>query len=281
MDIATNVPHGELTNARAIGIEFVNPVIEQFNLDASGKRSPVLNLDKSQKGIFIKTKLSGLPRLFIPMEFSAEAGSTYHELTLRKDRLINFAALSAGIGPDKKQLLFEDGDNVHLRFAKSDKFEHLATLVGSLLSNALVAHLDDLTNGKFWAPIVDSDGTHFYLFEHGVLNQKNVGTHFFFDVRAAAILTHLLIGSDHVDGGLQGLYLYLRFVRKVRVDSILQLLVTFLTSEKTALESKKITLTSQVLHTKSGFVIPPKPIKKEFSDILELDDALIKANASS
>ena len=278
VDVATNVPHGEVTNQRAIGIEFVNPPIEAFLPNSKGQLEPVFNLETSQKGIYLKTKLAGLGKLFIPLEFSADAGTTYYELALKKDRLINFAALSAGLGPDKKKIVFEHDGNVLIKFAKSDRFEHLATLVSSLVANSLVKQIDNLTNENYWAPVVTLNNTRFYLFEHGNLKQQE-GTHFFFDIRAASVLTHLLIGSDHVDGGVQGLYMYLKFVRRVPVEAILQLIISFLTSDKSVAETKKIKLKSQVLlQPGSGFVVPPKPIEKEFSDILELDEALINAS---
>jgi hypothetical protein len=279
VDLATNVPHGEITNQRAIGIEFVNAPIEAFKVDADGHvlqpPQPVFNLEKSEKGLYLKTKLGGLARLFIPLEFSTDTGGAYYELALRKDRLLNFTTLKAGIGAPKKKILTEDGDNILIKYAKSDKFEHLATLVSSLVTNKLVRNLDNLSNGNFWKPVVQVADKRFYLFQHG-WEKRTEGTYFFTDIREPGVLTHLLIGG-HVDGGLQGLYLYLKFVRQVPTEAILQLMIGFLTSDKTAAETAKIKLKSKVLLKNDALVDPATPIEKEFADVLELDETMISA----
>ena len=279
VDLATNVPHGESTNQRAIGIEFVNAPIEAFKVDTNGQvlqpLQPVFNLETNEKGLYLKTKLGGLARLFIPLEFSTDTGGGHYELALRKDRLLNFTTLNAGIGATKKKILTEDGGNVLIKYAKSDKFEHLATLVSSLVTNKLVKNLDNLSNGKFWKSVMQVADRRFYLFQHG-WEKRTEGTYFFTDIREPGILTHLLIGG-HVDGGLQGLYLYLKFVRQVPTEAILQLMIEFLTSDKTSAETAKIKLKSKVLLKNNALVDPPTAIEKEFADILELDETMISA----
>jgi hypothetical protein len=187
--------------------------------------------------------------------------------------------LKAGIGATKKKILTEYGDNVLIKYAKSDKFEHLATLVSSLVTNKLVKNLDNLSNGNFWKPVLQVADKRFYVFQHG-WEKRTEGTHFFTDIRESGVLTHLLIGG-HVDGGLQGLYLYLKFVRQVPTEAILQLMIGFLTSDKTAAETAKIKLKSKVLLKNDALIDPPTPIEKEFADILELEETMISAVTSS
>ncbi|MGW4018282.1 peptidoglycan recognition protein family protein [Rhodococcus ruber] len=273
VDIATNVPHGESTNPRSIGIEFVNPPIEAFT--RAGQ--PIFKLADSTRGIYLKTKLSGLPKLFIPLEFSTEPLGEYCEIAVRRDRLLNFDALNTILGPTGKKLIKVDGLNVLIRFAKSAKFEHLANLVGELVGKKLVPRITDLTDEAFWKFVVEVNGKRFYIFERGWENSP-AGTHYFFDILGPGLLTHLFIGH-HADGGLQGLYLYLKFVKKVPVAAILQLMITFLTSDKTVAETALIRLESKLLSRQGGGGIAPpaKPIQKSFRDILELDDSLISA----
>lgn len=291
VDLATNVPHGESTNQRSVGIEFVNAPIEAFKTGVNNKPliplQPIFNLDKSEKGLYLKTKLAGFPKLFVPLEFSAKAGGSHYELALRKDQLLNFATLKASVAVAKNKALDEDRDNVLIKFAKSDKFEHLATLVNSLVANKLIKGLDDLSDEKFWQPVVKVGDKRFYIFEHAFV-QKTIGegekaqveTYFFSDIRKPAVLTHLFIGS-HADGGLQGLYLYLKFVRNVPTEAILQLMIGFLTSAKTKGETAKIKLKTKLLLKPDGaFVTPPTPFDKEFADILELDETMISAVTS-
>ena len=284
VDLATNVPHGESTNQRSVGIEFVNAPIEAFKTDAANVTlqplQPVFNLATSDKGLYLKTKLAGFPKLFIPLEFSPDAGSAYYELALSNDKLLNFTTLSEGIGPAKKKILTEDSGNILIQYAKSDKFEHLATLVNALVTNKLIKNFDDLSSAKYWQPVVQVGDKLFYIFEHG-WEKKKEGTYFFTDIRDPAVLTHLFIGG-HADGGLQGLYLYLKFVRKVPVEAILQLMLGFLTSDKTVAEAGKIKLKCKLLMKADRSIVdPPKPFDKEFSDILELDETLINAASSS
>jgi len=182
-------------------------------------------------------------------------------------------------GATKKTILAADGDNVLIKYAKSDKFEHLATLVSALVTNKLVKNLDNLSNENFWKPVVQVADKRFYLFQQG-WKKRTEGTYFFTDIREPGVLTRLLIGG-HVDGGLQGLYLYLKFVRQVPTEAILQLMIGFLTSDKTAAEMAKIKLKSKVLLKNDAPVDPPTPIEKEFADILELDETMISAVTSS
>ncbi|WP_157978910.1 peptidoglycan recognition protein family protein [Nocardia aurea] len=274
VDIATNVPHGESTNPRSIGIEFVNAPIEAFDEN----RRPVFNLTESTRGIYLKTKLSGLSKLFIPLEFSTEPLGGYYELAVRKDRLLNFDALKVLAGPTGKKVVEIHGENLLIKFAKSSKFENLATLVSEMVGKKLVRGVDDLTTESFWKPLVRVDGKLFYIFEHG-WEERREGRHFFFDLLDPGVLTHLLAGG-HVDGGLQGLYLYLKFVKKVPIEAILQLMITFLTSSRTAAEVGKIRLTSKMLSNREGTKPPPTPIHKLFGDVLELDEPLIGAVAN-
>lgn len=277
VDVATNVPHGESTNERAVGIEFVNAPIEAFKVDAQGHviqpLEKVFNLEASERGVYLATKLAGFPKLFIPLEFSADPKGGYYELALLKSKLLNFTTLNAGIGPSKQKVLTVDGPNVLIKYAKSDKFEHLAALVWALTTNGLVKNLPNLTDEAIWKLVVTDASKSYYVFQHG-WEKRDEGTHFFGDIRQPAILTHLFIGS-HADGGLQGLYLYLKFVKRVPLEAILQLMITFLTSDKTAGERAGVKLKSKVLGKNGVFSDPATPIEKTFQDILELDQDVI------
>jgi hypothetical protein len=84
-----------------------------------------------------------------------------------------------------------------------------------------------------------------------------------------------------VDGGVPGLYLYLRFVKLVPVWAILQLILTFLTSERTAAEKAGVTLKSQLLIKLDGsVVVPPKQTELKVANVVELQADQISAAAS-
>ena len=72
---------------------------------------------------------------------------------------------------------------------------------------------------------------------------------------------------------------YLKFVKKVPAKAILQLMIIFLTSEKTQGEKNKIMIKSKVLESgpkgHKTLTDPPHPYDKEFSSILELDQDII------
>jgi hypothetical protein len=177
-----------------------------------------------------------------------------------------------------------------IKYAKSDKFEHLATLVDSMVTNKLIKNVEDLSDQTLWKFVVKDGDKLFYIFEHGyqiIFKTSSSGqvqtdyTHFFFDIREPAVLTHLFIGG-HLDGGLQGLYLYLKFVKRVPTASILQLMLDFLTSAKTTAEAGRIKLQSKLLmKADRTLVVPsPTPVDKWFADILELDETMISAATS-
>ena len=202
VDIATNVPQGAVANDRSVGIEFVNMPIHD----------PKLHQGTSVSGIYVKTKFSSASRcdkLFIPLEFSTEASDTYYELALPKEMLINYPTLNNGIGPRKEKILKEVDGFIQIKYAKSDKFEHLATLVKKLIDSNLIAHLKDITDEKYWKCVTKIGDKTFYLFENAY-EKKREGTFFFIDIREPSILTHILIGEARWDGGLQGLYLVLK-----------------------------------------------------------------------
>lgn len=284
VDVATKVFHGEHTNDRAVGIEFVNSPFESYSKTQPPK--PVFDLVKSGRGIYLQTKLHARKDLFIPLEFATEAGDSHHELRIKKDKVLNLAALKAGVGPDKKKVVEETGDEVVLKFVKSDKFEHLATLVSGLLDNKLIKGIDDPAKEEFWRPVVQVNGKSFYIFENGWLPNRtapsafDIGSHFFVDPSTPGLLTHVLIGG-HGDGATQCLYLYLKFVRRVPVASILQLMVDLLTSARTPAETAGFTLQSKVvLVDKGGYQTPRHPISKKFTSIIELDEALVEKAAA-
>jgi hypothetical protein len=290
VDVATNVPHGEATNARAVGVEFVNAPIEAFKLDQNGQviqpLQPVFDLEHSQRGLYLGTKLGGLSKLFIPMQFSANPTGGFHELALRKDRLVNFATLNGGVGPAKENVVVEDGDNLLLKYAKSDQFEHLLTLMTTLISNGLVRGLDDLGGEAFWKPVVRVQGKAFYIWEHGwlgvprtVSGRRVVDRHHCFDLREPGVLTHILVGG-HVDGGAQGLYGYLRLARRLPVEAALQVIISMLTDDRTAAESAGFKLKAKLVQSDAGLAPSTTNVEKTFKDVLEIDDELLQELAS-
>ena len=73
---------------------------------------------------------------------------------------------------------------------------------------------------------------------------------------------------------------HLKFVRAVPTEAILQLMIGFLTSERTAGETTGIRLTTKLVLPSGGtFAAPGQPFERTFTDILELDDSAISTVA--
>lgn len=291
VDVATNVPHGEATNARAVGIEFVNAPIEAFKVDGQGQTirplQPLFDLEHSKRGLYVQTKLGGLARLFIPLQFSAEPTAGYYELALPKNRLINSASLAEGIGPEKQKVLFEHDDAVVLKYCKSDLFEHLLTLASTLVTHRLVNGVADLAREEVWKPVVRIGNRSFYIWEHGWLGVQRmvngrpvVDRYHCIDLREPGVFTHILIGG-HADGGAQGLYGYLRLARHLSPMVAMQTLITFLTGEKTPAEVAGFKLEAKVVQSSAGLTPPSSRREKTFKDILEIDDDFLAGLAGT
>lgn len=284
-DIAEQTYHGEALNNQSIGIEFVNAPIEAYKTnDENGKKvpdytKPIYNLDKSEKGIYLKTKLGGFSKLFIPFEFETEKNERNFDLKLPKDKLINLPTLNAGIGKEKKKIVEANGDHVIIKYAKSEKFEHLATLVKFLVDNNLTKGITDLKEEKYWQVVTRKEGQLVYLFQHCYVkseygkddkNNPLYETHFGVDIRNPGLFTHLLIGS-HADGSLQALYLFLKFVKNLKPREILQLIIDCLTSEKKQIEKDGIILKSKVVYKQDMLMPSQKAIDIKLTDILKID----------
>lgn len=117
------------------------------------------------------------------------------------------------------------------------------------------------------------------VFEHGWKPSPGGKPHhvqFFFNVAAAGIMTHAFIGS-HADGRLQGLYLYLRLVRKVPAPEALQLTIDAIIRRRAP---GPPTLTLTALFEQQGrhapLTTPRSPQTKSFEDAVELDDVEIE-----
>jgi len=73
--------------------------------------------------------------------------------------------------------------------------------------------------------------------------------------------------------------LYLKLVKRVPLEAILQLMITFLTSAMSTGEQAGIKLKSKVLGKSGVFSDPATPVEKTFRDILELEQDAIASVA--
>ncbi|MCD6069244.1 MAG: hypothetical protein K0S33_4070 [Bacteroidetes bacterium] len=292
VDIAVNVYQGEQTNHRSIGIEFVNkpffipprPLKEDATKeekDAYEKRK-INTLKTSDKGIYINDKW-GI-ELFIPLEFFDEepGDGIYFTLKILTANLINSAALLA-IGKDSKEknpdgklkdktIATEDTTKkeITFKFVKADKFFHLATLVEFMVVNELVSGINDLSDKAVYKCVHTKDKNDFYLFEN-----VREGEQYPFDMTQPGIITHKMIskGGGHGDGGSQGLFLYLKFVKEIKDTEIMQKMIDLLVAPKTELEKKSITVdaVSECDTATRTFIVPPKtPAKIKLSRLLDV-----------
>ncbi|MER6664256.1 hypothetical protein ABT256_06885 [Amycolatopsis japonica] len=271
-DISNHTPHGGQSNSRSVGIEFVNVPFPAG--------SPV-DLKTVAEGLFVTNKLgSGMGTVMIPLDFSTEQKGGFVEIKLKKTRLANLARLKEGVGKDKKKVVEEIDDDVLIKFARPGKFEALAELVRTMVEKRLVKGIDDLAKEEYWKPVVRVDGKAFLLVFYGCERAPDGLLHYFFDGRDPGFLSHLTLGTgtveDHVDGSLQILYLYLKFVRKVSVAAIPGLMIELL-----GRPAKPIKLKSRWVQQGDFFSAPKRPLEKTFGNIVELDDELIGAAAKS
>lgn len=267
-DIVEYTSHGPPMNGRAVGIEFVNPVIESFD----NNKKPVFNLDKSTKGIYLKTVLGGIPRLFIPMEFYPSDDKTAFSLTIPAADLINMAALTAmEVGPKKEKTVTLKSGVVTLQGCRSDKFENLLALVPLLTRSGKLGGLNLIDIGSYKNIHLDA-GKKLFIYQPAWINVKGVH-HYGVDVRLPGIYSHGMVGVGRRDGHAQALYLYFRtvcgFAANVTMQKIIDLLVAGKGAKRTPIElDEKVTVTPGV-----GENDPKRPIKIKVTDCLDITGA--------
>ena len=173
----------------------------------------------------------------------------------------------------------EDGDKIIIKYAKSEKFEHLASIVKFLIDKNLIEGVIELKEEKYWHFVARKNGELVYLFQH-VYSKKEYAkdanrnplyeTHFGIDIRTPGLFTHLLIGG-HADGSLQALYLFLRFAKNLKPNETLQLMINCLTSEKKQVEKDGLILKSKVVARQHILIDPETIIDIKLNDILKID----------
>lgn len=279
-DIAANVPHGEITNSRAIGIEFVNApfdIWKQVKDPATGQAVDELprtrsnfGLKESIKGIYVESSKIPIrdPVInknvqFIPLEFSDATAGDFFELRLPEANLINKAALQAHRINGNSILSINDG-LVSIKYCKAVKFENLRHLINLLSDNSLVKEAlpEDL---GVWKSIYAANGKLFYFYQRMFAETtttsvvagktiKKITMNFPINLTSPAIFSHGHIGH-HADGFLQGIYLYLRMFESLSSQKSLQAMIYFLTSEKTDAEKNPLELTEVMTVTRSSELV--------------------------
>ncbi|HHF0588957.1 TPA: N-acetylmuramoyl-L-alanine amidase [Legionella anisa] len=321
VDIAANVPHGEITNSRAIGIEFVNApfdIWEQVQDPNDPKRSidkiprvkSNFGLTTSTQGIYllvekinIKDVTINKPVQFIPLEFSDVEENGFFEVKIPEDKLLNKKALLA-FKIKGKDIATEKDKIVTIQYCKPAKFEHLKYLVELLYDNDLIKDAD-FEDGEFWKGVYydpDQDKT-FYIYQKlftetatTTVNPagktiKKIIMHFTISLVEPCIFCHAQIGH-HVDGYLQGLYLYLRIYETLSIKATLQYMIFFLTSEKTSAEKTPLEISEETTVTRTSeinsatnaesnidiqFSTPASPATIKMNNFLEIDIDAAKA----
>ena len=239
VDVAERVFHGEAMNNRSVGIEFVNYPIEQPNDDPT----KAIILTTAKHGVFLKTVLTKTPvtRLFIPLEFAAEKAPNNFELQIPKKQVLNVIPLKA-LKIGNKDIVTEDKDNIIIKYCKSEKFEHLVTLIKALSVKDI---LDiDLTVIENWRAFVVEDKKTYFVFGKAFMSKKGEGDIFHFDIRKNGIWHHGFTGH-HFDGYLQNLYAFLRIFKKLNAEETLKKLIELITSSNVITTKKKTVLKFQ------------------------------------
>ncbi|KTD53099.1 hypothetical protein Lqui_0054 [Legionella quinlivanii] len=279
-DIAGNVPHGEITNSRAIGIEFVNapfdiwkqvkdPVTGQARDELPRTRSN-FGLKDSVKGIYVESNKIPIrdPVIsknvqFIPLEFSDSTASEFFELKIPEASLINKSALQTHQINGRNILALNDGV-ASIKYCKPVKFENLRHLIILLSDNSLIKEAlpEDL---GIWKSIHAANGKLFYFYQRMFSETtttsvvagktiKKITMNFPINLTNPAIFSHGHIGH-HADGFLQGIYLYLRMFESLNAQRSLQAIIYFLTSEKTDAEKNPLELTEVMTVTRTSELV--------------------------
>jgi hypothetical protein len=151
-----------------------------------------------------------------------------------------------------------------------------------LTDEDIMREIYNLADENLWKFVVQQNGKSVYLYQNA-FKKIQIGmtpgpkpepiylTHFFVDIRDPGFFYHMLIGG-HADGAVQGLYLYLKFVRKLGPQAIFQTMIDMLTSDKTNIEKSGIILESRVVSLNEKLSDPARPIKEPFKDILEIPE---------
>ncbi len=264
VDLAERTSQGPPLNDRSVGIEFVNAPIEAKN--KSGEL--IFKHASSKKGVYLKTVLTSYPQLFIPLEFYPPDDESSFSLTIPEEDLVNkkaLADLEVASGSVKQKVTSKKDGIVTIANCRSDKFEHMVSLVRLLQSSGQVTGLD-LTRKEQHRSIVTREGKDLFLFQHGWIKEKGGIRRLCVDSRLAGVFNHGLTG-DHNDGFLQALYLFLRVFKGFTPQAALQRLIDSLAKSKSAKAPKRpaITLPELVTISSTGEETPksPKDIKIE------------------
>lgn len=268
-DIASSVPHGEHTNGRAIGIEFVNApfdiwkqIVDPNNPSQSKDETPRAHahfkLNESTKGIYLlveKINIKDLPSRqgaqFIPLEFAETQANDFFELMIPEAKLINKDALLA-FKINNQPIATVNAGTVTLKYCKPLKFETLKKLVDDMEHHHLITQCD-LHQKKTWQCVYynPADKKTYYFYDKifnetttitpksGGQSTKKVVMNFAIDLRLPAIFCHGHIGH-HSDGFLQGIYLYLRIFEKLPIKGTIQSMIYLLTAAKTQGEQQSL-----------------------------------------
>lgn len=285
VDIAANVPHGEITNGRAIGIEFVNapfdiweqvrdPNNPQRSIDKIPRVKSNFGLTNTTQGVYLHIEKINIKDVtinksvqFIPLEFSDVEENGFFEIKIPEEKLLNKTALLA-FKINGRNIAAENDKIVTIQYCKPAKFEHLKYLVELLYDNDLIKDAD-FEDGEFWKGVYydpDQDKT-FYIYQKlftetvtTTVNAagktiKKIIMHFIISLSEPCIFSHAQIGH-HVDGYLQGLYLYLRIYEELSIKATLQYMIFFLTSENTNAEKIPLELNEETTVTRTSEINP-------------------------
>lgn len=266
VDVVERTSHAVPLNDRTVGIEFVNAPIEARPPDKP------FNHHKSVAGIYLRTVLVSDHERFLPLEFYPLNDDTAFALTIPEEALVNKGALvSKKVGPGEAKLVETKAGMVTLGSCRSDRFEHLVSLVRLLESTGQLPGLK-LDDPAQHLNVHKTDGRELFLFERAWL-QKDHTLHFAVDIRLAGIFCHGLTGtSDHVDGFWQALYVYLRIVRKLAIRETMQKIIDLVVRTKANASRKRPDLRlAETVMLKGGNeaepVSPETIVIKDYLDI--------------
>lgn len=226
VDVAERVSHGEAMNDRSVGIEFVNTPKEEFKEGSTTEKA--ITLTNAKHGVFLKTVLKGqaVAKQFIPLEFSPEKAPNNFELQIPKKQVLNAGTLKT-LKIDNKNIVTDDKDNIIIKFCKTEKYEHLVTLIKALsVKDILDINLAVLDN---WRSFVVENKKTYFVFGKAFTTIKDKGDIFHFDIRQNGIWHHALTGH-HFDGYLPNLYAFLRIFKKLSAEETLKKLIELITT---------------------------------------------------
>ena len=172
---------------------------------------------------------------------------------------------------------------VTIKNCRSDKFEHMVSLMRLLQSTGQVVGLD-LAKREQYRNVhrEEKKEKEYFLYQQAWVEDKKKVSHYGVDIRLPGIFAHGLTGTARFDGYAQALYLYLRHFRRMSAQAVLQKIIDLLVKSKAKGKNRPALEIFEKIALVSDKEVEPKfPITIDFRDRKIAFNPPIKINISN